>query len=78
MLRLSDNNVAELSGLGASNATSPEAGWRALASALLDNTTLEMLDLQFNGLGEAAQEVLMNAKAESDPHRVAPLKLIFT
>lgn len=63
VLRLSDNNLAEKSGLG-SHELSAEEGLAALAALLANNRTLRSVDLRYNGLDDAQQRALMLSKRE--------------
>jgi hypothetical protein len=64
VLRLSDNNLAEKSGLG-SHERSADEGLAALAALLSANRTLRSVDLRYNGLDDAQQKALMSAKGEA-------------
>jgi len=64
VLRLSDNNLAEKSGLG-SHELSAEEGLAALAALLAYNRTLRSVDLRYNGLDDAQQRALMLSKRET-------------
>jgi Leucine-rich repeat (LRR) protein len=64
VLRLSDNNLAERSGLG-SHELSAEEGLAALAALLTTNRTLRSVDLRHNGLDAAQQRALRLAKGEA-------------
>eukprot|EP00965_Chrysotila_dentata_P141320 4670805-Pleurochrysis_carterae.AAC.5 len=73
-LVLSDNNIGERSGLGASELTATQ-GLSALHAALSSNTTLRMIDMRWNGLDAAEQSALEAAVRNSDAGRASPLTL---
>ena len=70
-LDLSNNNIS------LSSSPEDQLGVAALEAALGENTALQTLDLQFNGLSEAAQQSLAQAARASDGRRAAPLVLRF-
>jgi len=64
-LSLSDNNIGD-------QAVAIE---RAIVKAVEANTTLQTLDLTYNGLSSAVTETLLSAKERSDSRREVPLDL---